>query len=165
LWATEVAKARHRTIRMRRKSILSQARIRRKLWPTAERMTLAASPARPLEITPTEVAFRLQVSDHGLDGGAAPQLALDDPEDAALVVGDEDAARVVGVMAAISLVDIGTLDRTAGECLGAFDDVAQGVTVERVIGQRPGVQHEQAAGSAAVVVVRCVGLALRPRCA
>src|ERR1700749_4950733 len=31
----------------KRKSFLSQARMRRKLWPTAERMTLAASPWRP----------------------------------------------------------------------------------------------------------------------
>jgi hypothetical protein len=29
------------------------------------------------------------------------------------------------ILAAISLVDIGPLDLAAGECLGAFDDVAQ----------------------------------------
>ena len=34
-------------VRMRHK-ILSQERMRQKLWPMAERMTLAASPARPL---------------------------------------------------------------------------------------------------------------------
>jgi hypothetical protein len=33
---------------MRAKNILSHARRRRKLWPTAERMALAASLARPL---------------------------------------------------------------------------------------------------------------------
>ena len=49
-----------------------------------------------------------------------------------------------------SLVDIGPLDRTAGECLGAVNDVPQGVAVVRVVGYRPGVQHEQATGSAAV---------------
>jgi hypothetical protein len=32
------------------------------------------------------------VSDHSFDGGAAPQFALDDAEDAALLAGDEDAA-------------------------------------------------------------------------
>ena len=72
-------------------------------------------------------------------------------------------------MAAVSLVDIGSLDRTAGERLGAVNDVPQGVTVVRVIGQRPGVQHEQATGSPAVVgddgglhpeLVRRGGLAL-----
>jgi hypothetical protein len=31
------------------------------------------------------VAFRLEVSDDGLDGGAAAQLALDDTEDAVLL--------------------------------------------------------------------------------
>jgi hypothetical protein len=37
------------------------------------------------------VTFGLQVFDDGLNGGAAAQLALDDAEDAALLVGDEDA--------------------------------------------------------------------------
>src|SRR5258705_4028804 len=55
------------------------------------------------------------------------------------------------VVAAVSLVDIGPLDRTAGECLGAVNDVPQGVTVVRVIGHCPGVQHEQATGSPAIV--------------
>ena len=45
----------------------------------------------------------------------------------------------------------GPLDRTAGECLGALNDVPQGVTVVRVVRQRPGMQHEQAPGSPAVV--------------
>ena len=97
------------------------------------------------------MTFSLQVSDDGLDGGAAAQLALDDTEDAALLAGDEDAAGILRVVAAVSLVDIGSLDRTTGECLGAVNDVPQGVTVVRVIGYRPGVQHEQATGSPAVV--------------
>src|SRR5579863_8818820 len=97
------------------------------------------------------MAFGLQVSDDGLDGGAASQLALDDTEDTTLLAGDEDATGILGVVAAVSLVDIGSLDRTAGECLGAVDDLPQGVTVVRVIGQRAGVQHEQATGSPAVV--------------
>src|SRR5215470_2892534 len=97
------------------------------------------------------MTFGLQVPDDGLDGGATAQLALDDTEDAALLAGDEDATWVLRVVAAVSLVDIGPLDRTAGERLGAVDDVAQGVTVVRVIGHCPGVQHEQTAGSPAVV--------------
>lgn len=49
------------------------------------------------------------------------------------------------------LSTIGLLDRTAGQCLGAINDVPQGVTVVRVIGQCSGVQHEQATGSTVVV--------------
>jgi hypothetical protein len=71
-----------------------------------------------LEIAATEVAFGLQVADHGLDGGSASQLALDHSEDAALLAGDEDAAWILCVVAAVSLVDIGPLDRTSGQCLG-----------------------------------------------
>ena len=41
------------------------------------------------------MTFSLQVSDDGLDGGAAAQLALDDTEDAALLAGDEDAAGIL----------------------------------------------------------------------
>ena len=37
-------------------------------------------------------------------------------------------------MAAVSLIDIGPLDRTAGERLGAVDDVPQGMTVVGIIG-------------------------------
>ena len=97
------------------------------------------------------MTFGLEVSDDGLDGGAAAQFALDDTEDAALLTGDEDTTGILRVVAAVSLVNIGPLDRTAGECLGAVNDVPQGVTVVRVVGKRPGVQHEQAAGSPAVV--------------
>ena len=53
------------------------------------------------------MAFGLQVSDDGLDGGAAASLALDDTEDAALLAGDEDATGISAcVVAAVSLVDI-----------------------------------------------------------
>ncbi|KQT20308.1 hypothetical protein ASG57_27630 [Bradyrhizobium sp. Leaf396] len=58
-----------------------------------------------------------------INGRAAAQLALDDTEDAALLAGDEDATTILRVVATVSLVDIGPLDRTAGECLGAVDDV------------------------------------------
>ena len=62
------------------------------------------------EIAAAEVAFGLHVADHGLDGGSTSQFAFDDAEDAALLARDEDAARVLGVVAAVSLVDIGALD-------------------------------------------------------
>jgi hypothetical protein len=71
------------------------------------------------------VTFGLQMSDDGLDGGAAPELALDGAEHAALLARNEDATGILRIVAAISLVDIGPLDRTAGERLGAVDDVAQ----------------------------------------
>lgn len=102
-----------------------------------------------LEIAAAEVTFGLQVSDDGLDGGSAAQLALDDTEDATLLAGDEDTTGILRVVAAVSLVDIGPLDRTAGECLGAVNDVAQGVAVVRVVGECPGR--------------RIVGLCLSPR--
>jgi hypothetical protein len=76
-----------------------------------------------LEMAAAEVAVGLHVSDHGLDRRATPQFALDDAEDAALLTRDEDATRIGCVVAAIALVDIGPLDRTAGECLGAVNDV------------------------------------------
>src|SRR3982074_493698 len=103
------------------------------------------------EVAGAEVACGREVSDDGLDGGATAKLALDDTEDPALLAGDEDTTGILRVVAAISLVDIGTLDRAAGQCLGAVDDVPQGMTVVGVIGQRPGVQHELATGSPAVV--------------
>jgi hypothetical protein len=59
------------------------------------------------------VSFGLEVSDDGLDGGSAAQLVLDDTEDAALLAGDEDATGILRVVAAVSLVEIGALDRTA----------------------------------------------------
>ena len=86
------------------------------------------------EVAAAEVTICLQVSDDGFDGGAAAQLALDDTEDATLLAGDEDATGILCVVAAVSLVDVGALDRAAGECLGAVNDVPQGVTVVRVIG-------------------------------
>ncbi|MFK4495890.1 hypothetical protein ABIF86_000181 [Bradyrhizobium japonicum] len=67
------------------------------------------------------MSLGFEVSDDGLNGGAAAQLALDGAEDAALLAGDEDAAGILRVVAAVALVDIGPLDRTAGECLGAVN--------------------------------------------
>ena len=53
------------------------------------------------EVAAAEMAFGLQVSDDGLDGGAAAQLALDDTEDAALLAGDEDTTGILRVVAAV----------------------------------------------------------------
>ena len=89
------------------------------------------------EVAAAKVTFGLEVSDDGLDGGAAAQLALDDTEDAALLAGDENTTGILRVVAAVSLVDIDPLDRTAGECLGAVNDVPQGVTVVRIYRAAP----------------------------
>jgi hypothetical protein len=64
------------------------------------------------------VTFGLHVTNHRLDGGSASQFALDGAEDTTLLTRDEGAARVLRVMTAVSLVDIGALDLAAGEFLG-----------------------------------------------
>src|SRR5262249_24222206 len=77
-----------------------------------------------------EVTVGLHVSDHGLDGAAASQFALDDAEDAALLAGDdEDAAWIGRAVTPTSLVDIGTLDLAAGKPFGVFDHDAQRVAI------------------------------------
>ena len=96
------------------------------------------------------MAVGFHVSDHSLDGGSAPQFALDEAEDAALLAGDEDAARIGRIVAAISLVDIGALDLTSGEPFGGFDDGAERVAIVGVSRQRLGVQHELTAWGAGV---------------
>ena len=77
---------------------------------------------------------------HGLNGGAASQLAFDGAEDASLLSRDEDAAWILRIVAAVTLVDIVALDLAAGEFLRFLDDVPQGVTVVRIARQRLGVQ-------------------------
>jgi len=68
-----------------------------------------------LEVAAAEVALGFHVADHGFDRGSTSQLALDDAEHASLLAGDEDAARVLRVVAAVALIDIAALDRAAGE--------------------------------------------------
>ncbi|RXH33232.1 hypothetical protein XH94_30640 [Bradyrhizobium zhanjiangense] len=60
--------------------------MRRELWPTAERITFGII-GTAFEVAAAEVTFELHVSDDGSHGGAEAQLAHDDTEDAALVVG------------------------------------------------------------------------------
>ena len=94
------------------------------------------------EIAAAEMALVLHVPDDGLDGRAASELALDDAEHAAFLPGDEHAARVCGVVAAISLVDIGALDGAAGELFRGVDNGAERVSIIWIARQRRGVQHE-----------------------
>src|SRR5262245_25775340 len=120
-----------------------------------------------LEMAAAEVTVGLHVSDHGLDGAAASQFALDDAEDAALLAGDENAVWIA--VTPISLVDIGTLDLVAGKPFGVIDHDAQRVAIIGVARQRFGVQHELAAWRAGIgggdrgldtELVGCAGLAL-----
>ena len=96
------------------------------------------------------MAVGLHVADHGLDGGATSQFAFDDAEHAALLAGDEDAAWVGGVMAAVSLTNVSTLDLAAGELFGSGDDGAERVAVVRIVRQRLGMQDELAASGAGI---------------
>ncbi len=60
-------------IRIRRQKSLSQARMRRKLWPTAE-INVGGVAGAAFEVAAAEMAFGLQVSDdrlHWRSGGAA----------------------------------------------------------------------------------------------
>jgi hypothetical protein len=103
-----------------------------------------------LEIATAKMALGFHMADHGFDGGAAAQLALDGSEHTALLPGDEDAVWVRRVMAPVSFVDIGTLDLAAGEPLGVLDRGSQGVPIVRIAGQRLGVQYELAARGAGI---------------
>jgi hypothetical protein len=96
-------------------------------------------------------------------------FAFDAAEDAALLAGDEDAARIGRVVASTALVDIGALDCPSGELLGGVDDTAERMSVVGISRQNLGVKHELAAGSASIggddrsldtKLVGCAGLAL-----
>ena len=87
-----------------------------------------------LEIAAAEVVLGFHMPDHGLDGRAASQLALDGTEHAALLSGDEDTVRVWRIVAAVSFVDIGALDLTPGKSFGIFDRGPQGVAIIRIAG-------------------------------
>src|SRR5690349_24286080 len=92
------------------------------------------------------MAFVRHVADHGFDGGATSQLALDGAEDATLLTGDEDATWVFRFVAAVALVDIGALDLTTCEPFGILDNGSQGVAVVGTARECLGMQHELATG-------------------
>jgi hypothetical protein len=75
-------------------------------------------------MTAAEMAIGLNVTDHRLDGRAAPELVFDHAEDGMPLAGDEDPARVCHFVTAIALIDIGPLDSAAGEHRGGVDDLA-----------------------------------------
>ena len=87
------------------------------------------------EVAAAEMTFGFHVADYGLYGGSTSQFAFDRARDAALLSRDEDAAWILRIMAAVTLVDVGALDLAAGELLGVLDDVPQGVAVVRIARQ------------------------------
>jgi hypothetical protein len=77
------------------------------------------------------------VANAGFDARAVAQFVFDDAEDAALLTGDEDAARIGRVVAAVALGDVGALDTTGGEPLVGIDDNASGTRRVRYQRLRP----------------------------
>jgi hypothetical protein len=69
----------------------------------------------------------------------ADRIAFDAAEHAALLARDEDAARVLGVVAAIAFVHVGALNRAAGELFGGGNHATERVAIVRIAGQRGGV--------------------------
>ena len=98
-----------------------------------------------LEVAAAEVALLFHVADEGFDGGAPPQLSFDGAEDAALLAGDEDVARLGRIVTAVSLVDVDPFDLSSGAALGVLDSGPQGVPVVGIARQCGSVQHELAA--------------------
>src|SRR3954469_2318651 len=92
-----------------------------------------------------EAAVTLQVADDRLDGAAATPLAANGRGDAALLAGDEDAG-LVGVVAAVAAVDIGSLDLDTCDALGLDDLGGEGVAVKGVARQGAGAEDELPAG-------------------
>jgi hypothetical protein len=97
-----------------------------------------------------EMAVVFHVTDHGLDGGAAPQFAFDDAEYAAVWPEMKTRRGLSVVVGTVSLVDMGALDGPAGEPFGGGDDGAERVAFIRIAQQRLGVKHEPAARGASV---------------
>lgn len=92
------------------------------------------------------MAIGLEVSDDGLDGGAAPEFLFDLAMDAAPLAGTVDPERIGRLVALIALVDVDAADLGPGQGLGFLQHVGQGVAVIGLAGQGLGMDHELAAG-------------------
>src|SRR5437016_14537141 len=88
------------------------------------------------------MALGLHVADGWLDSGSAFELPFDGAEDAAFLSRDEDASRIIGIVAAVSLVGEGALDLAPGECLRLFEHDFKRVAVIRVARQRLGMEYK-----------------------
>jgi hypothetical protein len=78
----------------------------------------------------------LHVTDDGLDRGSAFHLAFDDDSGSPDPAGDPDPEFVPVIMAAISLVVMGALDRDAGILLDIGDGTVECVAVQGILVQR-----------------------------
>ena len=77
----------------------------------------------------TEMTVVLEMADDGFDGRSAAEFAFDRAEDAALLAREKDAAGIGGVVATLSLIDVGAFDGTAGQPLGVVDHPSARVAV------------------------------------
>jgi hypothetical protein len=91
------ARALHKAIGMRRKSILSQAD-EAEVEADGGENGVGGIAGGTREKAAIEMTLGLHVSDHSFDGGATSELALDGAEQAAFLTGDEDAMRVGSVV-------------------------------------------------------------------
>jgi hypothetical protein len=99
-----MAKRRPSAISIRRNRILSPGEDEAEIVSDGTEDDVGGVAGGAFEVAATEVPIGLHVADGGLDGGTAPQFAFDAAEHAALLAGDEDAARVLGVVAAIAFL-------------------------------------------------------------
>lgn len=84
------------------------------------------------------------------DRRSSSQFLLDLTVDTALLAGQEDPARVLDVVTAISFVDIDPLDLAARQSFGFLDDLVQRMPVIGVPMERLGVKNELTALAASV---------------
>jgi hypothetical protein len=94
-----------------------------------------------LEMAAAEVAIALHVTDDGLDGRAAPELALNDTEDATLLTGDEDAARAFGCVVPDNVSGLPSLPSRQAVLLGWATPIPVLVEVDEL----PDAQRPQSA--------------------
>jgi hypothetical protein len=113
----------------------------------------------PSEIVSAHAVLGLGVSDHGLDRGAAAQLAFDGLGDKASLARDIDLELVIGrgVVAAIAAVDDDAGEVRADLRLDLRNHGRQLMPIIRIAGQRLGVGDELAA--LGVRIVFSAGLA------
>ena len=101
------------------------------------------------EIIAVHSMLGLHVTDDGLDRGSAFHLAFDGDSGSPNLPGDPDPVFVRVVMAAIPLVDMGTLDLDTGILLDIGDGGVECMAIEGITVQRAAVKHELTAfGSA-----------------
>ena len=97
------------------------------------------------QVIAVQMAVFLAVADHRFDRRAAPEFLFDLTVDPALLSGAEDPHGFWRIVADIALVHVDPLDLPAGQGLGFFQHLRQGVAIIWVSRQGLGVQDELAA--------------------